>query len=236
MDPLSAGIAGILGIGSNLVTNAGAKRRQQQADKQNVKFWEMQNAYNTPKMQMSRLKDAGLNPNLIYGNSANTGNAGAVAASKPAPYNFQDPTPTALNALAIKSQIDLNNSQAYKNNTDANAKNQQAPATLESTKQDIKIKEERVLQEAVKTKEITKQQAAITKSLQTKAEIDVMTKGYKKTEYEFKENLMKIGISPDGNVGTTILKLFAQAMKVYLELAEKKENEDKVFGEIKVNR
>jgi hypothetical protein len=236
MDPLSAGIAGILGIGSNLVTNAGAKRRQQQADKQNVKFWEMQNAYNTPKMQMSRLKDAGLNPNLIYGNSANTGNAGAVAASKPAPYNFQDPTPTALNALAIKSQIDLNNSQAYKNNTDANAKNQQAPATLESTKQDIKIKEERFLQEAVKTKEITKQQAAITKSLQTKAEIDVMTKGYKKTEYEFKENLMKIGISPDGNVGTTILKLFAQAMKVYLEFAEKKENEDKVFGEIKVNR
>jgi len=236
MDPLSAGIAGILGIGSNLVTNAGAKRRQQQADKQNVKFWEMQNAYNTPKMQMSRLKDAGLNPNLIYGNSANTGNAGAVAASKPAPYNFQDPTPTALNALAIKSQIDLNNSQAYKNNTDANTKNQQAPATLESTKQDIKIKEERVLQEAVKTKEITKQQAAITKSLQTKAEIDVMTKGYKKTEYEFKENLMKIGISPDGNVGTTILKLFAQAMKVYLEFAEKKENEDKVFGEIKVNR
>ena len=164
------------------------------------------------------------------------GNAGAVAASKPAPYNFQDPTPTALNALAIKSQIDLNNSQAYKNNTDANAKNQQAPATLESTKQDIKIKEERFLQEAVKTKEITKQQAAITKSLQTKAEIDVMTKGYKKTEYEFKENLMKIGISPDGNVGTTILKLFAQAMKVYLEFAEKKENEDKVFGEIKVNR
>jgi hypothetical protein len=236
MDPLSAGIAGILGIGSNLVSNAGAKRRQQQADKQNIKFWEMQNAYNTPKMQMSRLKDAGLNPNLIYGNSANTGNAGAVAASKPAPYNFQDPTPTALNALAIKSQIDLNNSQAYKNNTDANAKNQQAPATLESTKQDIKIKEERFLQEAVKTKEITKQQAAITKSLQTKAEIDVMTKGYKKTEYEFKENLMKIGISPDGNVGTTILKLFAQAMKVYLEFAEKKENEDKVFGEIKVNR
>ena len=230
-------ILGLAGnIGSSLISNVGSKRRQQQADKQNVKFWEMQNAYNTPKMQMSRLKDAGLNPNLIYGNSANTGNAGAVAASKPAPYNFQDPTPTALNALAIKSQIDLNNSQAYKNNTDANAKNQQAPATLESTKQDIKIKEERFLQEAVKTKEITKQQAAITKSLQTKAEIDVMTKGYKKTEYEFKENLMKIGISPDGNVGTTILKLFAQAMKVYLEFAEKKENEDKVFGEIKVNR
>jgi hypothetical protein len=232
MDPLSAGIAGVLGIGSNLVSNAGAKRRQQQADKQNIKFWEMQNAYNTPKMQMSRLKDAGLNPNLIYGNSANTGNAGAVAASKPAPYNFQDPTPTMLNALAVKSQIDLNESQAYKNNTDANIKSQQGPATLESTKQDIKLKEQRVLQEAVKTQEITKQQQAITKSLITKAEIDVMTKGYKKTEYDFKKNLMKIGISPDGNVGTTILKLLGQGLKVILDELTKKTDEDKVFGQI----
>lgn len=39
--------------------------------------WEMQNAYNTPSAQMARYKDAGLNPNLIYGQS-NT--AGAIAA------------------------------------------------------------------------------------------------------------------------------------------------------------
>jgi hypothetical protein len=227
-------ILGLAGnIGSSLISNTGSKRRQQQADKQNVKFWEMQNAYNTPKNQMSRLKDAGLNPNLIYGNSANTGNAGAVAASKPAPYNIQDPIPTALNALAIKSQIDLNESQAYKNNTDANIKSQQGPATLESTKQDIKLKEQKVLQEAVKTEEITKQQQAITKSLITKAEIDVMTKGYKKTEYDFKKNLMKIGISPDGNVGTTLLKLLGQGLKVILEELTKKTDEDKVFGQIK---
>ena len=109
---------------------------------------------------------------------------------------------------------------------------QQGPATLESTKQDIKLKEQRVLQEAVKTQEITKQQQAITKSLITKAEIDVMTKGYKKTEYDFKKNLMKIGISPDGNVGTTILKLLGQGLKVILDELTKKTDEDKVFGQI----
>lgn len=32
--------------------------------------WEMQNKYNSPAAQMQRLKDAGLNPNLVYGNGA----------------------------------------------------------------------------------------------------------------------------------------------------------------------
>lgn len=33
--------------------------------------WNMQNAYNSPEAQMQRLKAAGLNPNLVYGNGAN---------------------------------------------------------------------------------------------------------------------------------------------------------------------
>jgi len=37
-----------------------------QAD-MNQKYLDAQNAYNTPKAQMSRFQDAGLNPNLIYG-------------------------------------------------------------------------------------------------------------------------------------------------------------------------
>ena len=41
-----------------------------------VKMWNMQNEYNSPSAQVQRLKDAGLNPNLMYGNgSAATGNA-----------------------------------------------------------------------------------------------------------------------------------------------------------------
>lgn len=43
----------------------------------NRENWEMQNAYNTPSAQMARYKEAGLNPNLIYGQS-NT--AGAISA------------------------------------------------------------------------------------------------------------------------------------------------------------
>ena len=32
--------------------------------------WRMQNEYNSPESQMARLKNAGLNPNLVYGNGA----------------------------------------------------------------------------------------------------------------------------------------------------------------------
>lgn len=54
---------------------------QQMWDRQsqwNTDMWRMQNEYNLPANQMSRLKDAGLNPNLIYGNAAAGGQAAAI--------------------------------------------------------------------------------------------------------------------------------------------------------------
>ena len=112
------------GIGTvvgSLLSNRGAKRRQQQADAKNIEFWKMQNEYNTPKAQMQRLRDAGLNPALIYGSGqTNTGVAGSVAPSKPAPYNIKDPIPQTLAAMATQSQINLQNSQAAKIDSEKN--------------------------------------------------------------------------------------------------------------------
>lgn len=61
--------------------------RQRQAAQDD---WNMQNAYNSPLQQMQRLREAGLNPNLIYGKGAdNTAGmirgATAQPSSKPAP-------------------------------------------------------------------------------------------------------------------------------------------------------
>lgn len=50
----------------------------------NVQNWNMQNRYNSPANQMKRLKDAGLNPALVYGNGATT-----QATSVPAPSGQQ---------------------------------------------------------------------------------------------------------------------------------------------------
>lgn len=51
---------------------------QNKANDANVALWREQAAYNTPRAQMDRLKEAGLNPNLAYGNLAS-----GVASSPP---------------------------------------------------------------------------------------------------------------------------------------------------------
>ena len=63
-----------------------ARRWQEgQYNKQRLHFLEDRD-YNTPENQMSRYKDAGLNPNLIYGNgSSSAGNANPSGASTPTP-------------------------------------------------------------------------------------------------------------------------------------------------------
>ena len=111
--PLIAGAASIIG---NLIGNRGAKRNQQRADANNVKFFNMQNQYNDPIKQMSRLKKAGLNPNLVYGQSVAgaTGNSGsAPAASKAAPYDMDG-------GAAVQSGLAAYQAEAQVENTNVN--------------------------------------------------------------------------------------------------------------------
>ena len=48
----------------------------------NKEMWNAQNAYNSPSAQVSRLKQAGLNPSMMLGNIG-TGNAGSVGSTSP---------------------------------------------------------------------------------------------------------------------------------------------------------
>lgn len=66
--------SGILGT---LLTNRANKRMADTAFQRNVQMWNMQNAYNSPAAQMARFKQAGLNPNLIYGQGT-PGNSSAA--------------------------------------------------------------------------------------------------------------------------------------------------------------
>lgn len=47
--------------------NSTEEKIAKQANEFNLKMWKMNNEYNTPLNQMKRFKEAGLNPNLIYG-------------------------------------------------------------------------------------------------------------------------------------------------------------------------
>lgn len=49
----------------------------------NLDVWNMQNEYNTPQAQMQRYLDAGLNPNLIYGQSNMSGDVKSATAAQP---------------------------------------------------------------------------------------------------------------------------------------------------------
>lgn len=49
-----------------------------------VDMWNMQNRYNSPTAQMSRLRQAGLNPNLVYGSGVTGNNAGSAPQYQPA--------------------------------------------------------------------------------------------------------------------------------------------------------
>lgn len=71
---ISAGIQAGAAIGRGI----GANKRQKRARQWALEDWDRVNKYNSPQSQMQRLKEAKLNPNLIYGGSGNSGQAGAV--------------------------------------------------------------------------------------------------------------------------------------------------------------
>lgn len=64
-------IGGLLG---GIFDDQSNKKSQESAQAHEIDMWNRNNAYNTPAEQMKRLKEAGLNPNLMYGQGS-TGNA-----------------------------------------------------------------------------------------------------------------------------------------------------------------
>ena len=211
---LGGPIGGLVGsLGSSLLGNRGARNRQKLADQQNIKFWNMQNAYNTPKQQMARLKDAGLNPNLIYGSNANTGVAGSVSPSKASPYNVQNPVPSVLQSALLQSQIANLNSVTEKNRAETEKTLGLTPSLISRSNKQLEILTEQKLQQAVKTGQISKQEVAKTKDLMAKANISVINQGYTKAYTTFKKGLIGQGIDPAGGLHTTLLKWFANMFK-----------------------
>lgn len=65
-------IAAALGAASTILPPVMTAITNKQNQRYAVKNWNMQNAYNHPTQQMQRLKEAGLNPNLVYGGGATT--------------------------------------------------------------------------------------------------------------------------------------------------------------------
>lgn len=93
MDPATAtligtGVAAATG-GANMMftgrmnkkTRKFAEKMYKQQRQDELEFWRMNNAYNHPTAQMERLRNAGLNPHLVYG----TGSVGNTSSAPSAP-------------------------------------------------------------------------------------------------------------------------------------------------------
>ena len=130
---VSAGIA----AGSQANTNqAQFKQDMSLAEyefERNKEMWELENEYNSPKNQMARFRDAGLNPHLMYG-SVNSGNSTSVPSySAPSPpvvgsgisdiiqNSSNNLVQTLLAQKQLDSQVDLNRSLANKNDAEADS-------------------------------------------------------------------------------------------------------------------
>lgn len=75
-----------LGIIDNFIGRNSVKKQNERDRQFQLDMWNRTNDYNSPIKQMERLKAAGLNPNLVYGNGATTtANNITPIASKPLP-------------------------------------------------------------------------------------------------------------------------------------------------------
>lgn len=92
LPPWVGAATSILDPVAQMVTNIGNRRftekmyNRQRQDA--LSDWQMQNEYNSPKAQMQRYSEAGLNPNLIYGQMSNSP---TVRSSDYKQYNAQAP-------------------------------------------------------------------------------------------------------------------------------------------------
>jgi hypothetical protein len=176
--PVVPAILGALGsIGSSLIGNRGRKRSEGRARNYNLKMWHKQNQYNHPLEQMKRLKDAGLNPNMIYGSSPGsaTGNAGAVAPGKAPEYKFNNPAIPAFQSQNLQAQSNnmrslstLNDAKTLTELENADLKGTEAKVAKSNMINDILMRDneakrstELYVQEMLKTKAMSNKKSGI---------------------------------------------------------------------------
>lgn len=132
MPEIVTGAATLGGAGIGALTSGIDYNRQKKLmDKsyqQQVALWMMQNAYMSPKNQMQRFVDAGLNPDLIYNKMGDTtGSVPSVGTPQVSPMS-QAVTQGAL----AGSQINLQESLTRKNNAETKSIDAQTSFYLES--------------------------------------------------------------------------------------------------------
>lgn len=127
---MAAGVSAggsIFTSGLNYLFNRKLAKYQYELDQQAI---DRQNAYNSPVQQMARYKEAGLNPNMIYGSGGSAGNQTEVARFDAPRVNFENPLQG-----AISTYFDARLKTAQEEHLIQQAEYQKAMARHESAKE-----------------------------------------------------------------------------------------------------
>jgi hypothetical protein len=208
-------------VAGQLYTANQNKKAQERADRQNIKFFNMQNAYNDPSLQMARLKKAGLNPNLVYGQSVAgaTGNSGsAPSPSRAAQTGAESIIPNALAKFQTEAQVENTNADTLLKfqKIGVNDKYLEPMAKAELEKMSlgniqqylnnqnlapfVETAAKRATEELLTIQENTKKSIALRKVA------------------EFQSRLAQLNINPSGTIGTTLFRMVLASMPTLSKL------------------
>ena len=95
------------------------ERAAERAYQRSKDYFDYVAEYNTPEQQKQRLKDAGLSVGLMYGQAGSTGTQQAVSAPQATVDTSDKIGGLGLNAMMVQKQLEVLDSQANKNNAEA---------------------------------------------------------------------------------------------------------------------
>lgn len=135
---ISQGINALTQKSLNSQTRRWNEKMYERQRQDNLAQWNLQNAYDSPAAQMQRYREAGLNPNLIYGQS-NTSSPISKTEMKPwnpdAPrFNLGEAVSEFNNTRLAQGQVNNIREQNEVLKADANLKQVQALKTVADTK------------------------------------------------------------------------------------------------------
>lgn len=115
MSMSAAGAAALGAVGSAAASASGTMLGSLVSQRYNERMWNLNNEYNSPAAQMQRYSDAGLNPNLVYGQGSN-GNATALH-QDPLRFDFRPAQDSVAIANAV-SNLAMQKAQINKINAE----------------------------------------------------------------------------------------------------------------------
>lgn len=228
-----APVVGALGsIGNSLIgarTQKLSDRRQNKANmamaeyaySKDLEMWRRQNEYNSPREQMKRFGEAGLNPNLIYGQGT-PGNASQMAKYQAPRMEYNDKPPIDLNNTLDQymnmqmKEAQIDNVKAQTNQTEAQTATEMERTlltNLQHTNLDQKVRREaRVLGQFLKDPKYA--QAENDKIIAGLKDVQKRTLATQlRNQYQKEVNRMiKVGITPGDGLKIRVLYQLMQKL------------------------